>query len=293
MGADSVDGGQRESCLAEVGGRVVFLSLVSGGGRASVVVIPVTIDGRQRQSGLVKVDEPVVVGILIALKTTTNARSSIVEVQVPVTNRLRTGSVEVLEFIILFLLLLVLISTSAIRATASFKFLIKLEHAAGLLAGRHNRTTAARPRPLLVVLGRKLSLGRLQLGEVRLGGQLVWVARQHHPIEEGDAVGGRDGKRRRAVRREGVQRALGDALGDAVDCAGQGAGLGSGVSFVFAQLVALGRGVACLPDVAVDDQVLLLEALGQLELVIVHQRRIGDDNQWGADAQYLTDRSGA
>ena len=53
------------------------------------------------------------------------------------------------------------------------------------------------------------------------------------------------------------------------------------------------RRVRGLPDVAVDDQVLLLEALGQLELVIVHQCRVRDDNQWGADAQYLTDRSGA
>ena len=51
--------------------------------------------------------------------------------------------------------------------------------------------------------------------------------------------------------------------------------------------------VGGLPDVAVDDQVLLLEALGQLELVIVHQCRVRDDNQWGADAQYLADRSGA
>ncbi len=206
-----------------------------------------------------------------------------------------------LLLILLLVFVVVLIPTIAIRAAASIKFLIKLWHVAGLLARHRNRTTtttaAARHRVLLLLLlllpGRKFGLGGLQLGEVGLGGQLLWVARQHHPIEEGDAVGGGDGERRRAVGREGVQRALGDALGDAVDCAGQGAGLGSGVSFVFAQLVALGRGVACLPDVAVDDQVLLLEALGQLELVIVHQRRIGDDNQWGADAQYFTDGSGA
>ena len=42
-----------------------------------------------------------------------------------------------------------------------------------------------------------------------------------------------------------------------------------------------------------DGQVLVLETLSQLKLVIVHQRRVRDDNQWGADAQYLPDRSRA
>jgi hypothetical protein len=48
-----------------------------------------------------------------------------------------------------------------------------------------------------------------------------------------------------------------------------------------------------LPDAAVDGQVLLLEALGQLELVIVHQGRVRDDDERGADGEYLADRAGA
>ena len=108
--------------------------------------------------------------------------------------------------------------TSAIHATTSLGFLIELEHAAALLAAGRQRGAA---RSLLLLLLRsKACFDRLQVGQMHLGGQLVWVACQYHPIEEGNAIGGGNRKRRRAVRREGVQRALGDVLGDAVDCAG-------------------------------------------------------------------------
>ena len=39
--------------------------------------------------------------------------------------------------------------------------------------------------------------------------------------------------------------------------------------------------------------VLPLEVLGKLKLVIVHQRRVGDDNQWDSDAQYFANSPGA
>lgn len=53
------------------------------------------------------------------------------------------------------------------------------------------------------------------------------------------------------------------------------------------------RNSICLPDLAVDSQVLLRKALGQLELVIVHQCRVRDNDQWGTDAQYLANSPGA
>jgi len=74
---------------------------------------------------------------------------------------------------------------------------------------------------LLLLLG-EIHLGLIQVGNVHLGGELVWVAGQYHPIEERDAIGGGNGKRRRAVRRESVQRALGDSLGDAINGGGEG-----------------------------------------------------------------------
>jgi hypothetical protein len=45
--------------------------------------------------------------------------------------------------------------------------------------------------------------------------------------------------------------------------------------------------------VALDDQALLLEALNQLKLVVVHQCRVCDDNERGADVQDLPDSSRA
>lgn len=73
---------------------------------------------------------------------------------------------------------------------------------------------------LLLSLGKAL-LHLAQAGEVALAVQLLWVAGQYHPIEEGHALGFGDGKRRRGVRREGVQRASGGSLGDLRDGGGE------------------------------------------------------------------------
>jgi len=90
---------------------------------------------------------------------------------------------------------LVLIFAGARRRTASLGFLIELEHAIVLLVADWSRVVTAHCR--LLLLGRKVCLGRTQVGQVHLSGKLFWVAGQYHPIEESDAIAGGNRKRRR------------------------------------------------------------------------------------------------
>jgi hypothetical protein len=101
-------------------------------------------------------------------------------------------------------------TTSSTRRNmlASIRFLIEHKHAVVLLVvDRH---------------GKPLAIDHRLLRHLHLNSQLLWVAGQYHPIEERNAVGGRNGKRRRAVRREVVQRALDDSFGDAIEGVGEG-----------------------------------------------------------------------
>lgn len=64
-----------------------------------------------------------------------------------------------------------------------------------------------------------------------------------------------------------------------------------GLAFCENGIAQSGESEACLPHVALDNQALLLEALHQLKLVVVHQCRVRDDNEGGADVQGLPDGS--